>query len=71
MGRGARGAYRQVLAAFAPITTDNRRIVAQEWLAAGVWTRAFDAKEAQAAGRPITHLTQDEAQERLRRAGMH
>jgi hypothetical protein len=24
---------RQVLAAFAPITTDNRRIVAQEWLA--------------------------------------
>jgi Phosphotransferase enzyme family len=39
--------------------------------AAGVWTRAFDAKEEQAAGQPVTRLTPDEARERLRRAGMH
>jgi hypothetical protein len=38
--------------------------------AAGVWTRAFDAKCEQAAGQPVTRLTQDEAHERLRRAGM-
>ena len=38
--------------------------------AAGVWTRAVDAKEEQAARQPITFLTQDEAHERLRRAGM-
>jgi hypothetical protein len=42
----------------------------QRCWAAGVWTRAFDAKEEQAAGEPITRLTQDEAHERLRRAGM-
>jgi Phosphotransferase enzyme family len=42
----------------------------QRCWAAGVWTRAFDAKEEQAAGQPITRLTQDEAHERLRRAGM-
>jgi hypothetical protein len=41
----------------------------QRCWAAGVWTRAFDAKEEQAAGQPVTRLTQDEAQERLRRAG--
>jgi hypothetical protein len=42
----------------------------QRGWAAGVWTRAFDAKEEQAAGQPVTRLTQDEAHERLRRAGM-
>lgn len=43
----------------------------QRCWAAGVWTRAFDAKCEQAAGQPVTRLTEDEAQERLRRAGMH
>jgi hypothetical protein len=38
--------------------------------AAGVWTRAFDAKQEQAARQPVTRLTQDEAHERLRRAGV-
>jgi hypothetical protein len=38
--------------------------------AAGVWTRAFDAKQQEAAGQPVTILTQDEAHERLRRAGV-
>jgi len=38
--------------------------------AAGVWTKAVDAKEEQASRQPITFLTQDEAHERLRRAGM-
>jgi len=42
----------------------------QRCWAAGVWTRAFDAKEAQAAGQSIIFLTQDEAHERLRLAGM-
>ena len=42
----------------------------QRCWAAGIWTRAFDAKEEQAAGQPVTRLTQDEARERLRRAGM-
>jgi hypothetical protein len=37
--------------------------------AAGVWTRAFDAKQQHAAGQPVISLTQDEARERLRRAG--
>jgi hypothetical protein len=37
--------------------------------AAGVWTRAFEAKKEQAAGRPITFLTEAEAHERLREAG--
>jgi aminoglycoside phosphotransferase (APT) family kinase protein len=43
----------------------------QRCWAAGVWTRAFDAKHEQAAGKPVSILTQDEAQERLRRAGIH
>ncbi|MGH7921019.1 MAG: phosphotransferase [Candidatus Dormibacteraceae bacterium] len=38
--------------------------------AAGVWTRAFEAKQEQAAGRQIISLTEDEARERLRRAGI-
>jgi hypothetical protein len=42
----------------------------QRCWAAGVWTRAFDAKQQHAAGQPVTWLTQDEADERLRRAGM-
>jgi hypothetical protein len=37
--------------------------------AAGVWTRAYDAKYQHAAGQPITSLSEDEARERLRRAG--
>lgn len=41
----------------------------QRCWAAGVWTRAFDAKVQHAAARPITCLTRDEADERLRRAG--
>jgi hypothetical protein len=42
----------------------------QRCWAAGVWTRAFDAKKEYAAGRPVTSLTQGEAHERLRRAGL-
>jgi Ser/Thr protein kinase RdoA (MazF antagonist) len=38
--------------------------------AAGVWTRAFDAKKQHAAGHPVISLTQGEAHERLRRAGL-
>lgn len=37
--------------------------------AAGVWTRAYDAKVQHAAGMPITSLSEAEARERLRRAG--
>jgi hypothetical protein len=37
--------------------------------AAGVWTRAYDAKDQHAAGQPITSLSENEACERLRRAG--
>jgi phosphotransferase family enzyme len=42
----------------------------QRCWAAGVWTRAYDAKNEHAAGQPVTCLTRDEAHERLRRAGM-
>jgi hypothetical protein len=42
----------------------------QRCWAAGVWTRTFDAKQQHAAGHPIVSLTQYEAHERLRRAGM-
>lgn len=42
----------------------------QRCWAAGVWTRAFDAKQEHAAGQQVTCLTQDEADKRLRRAGM-
>lgn len=38
----------------------------QAW-AAGLWTRAFDAKFQQASGQPVTSLTEDEARRRLRR----
>lgn len=37
--------------------------------AAGVWTRAYDAKYQHAVGAPITSLSESEARERLRRAG--
>ena len=40
----------------------------QSW-AAGVWTRAYDAKYQHTVGKPITSLTENEARERLRRAG--
>jgi hypothetical protein len=40
----------------------------QRCWAAGVWTRAYDSKQEHAAGKPLI-LTQDEARERLRRAG--
>jgi hypothetical protein len=42
----------------------------QRCWAAGVWTRAFDAKKQHAAEQPVISLTQDEAHERLRRAGI-
>ena len=37
--------------------------------AAGVWTRAYDAKYQHAVGQPITALSEQEARERLRRTG--
>jgi len=37
--------------------------------AAGVWTRAYDAKYQHTTGQPITSLSESEARERLRRAG--
>jgi hypothetical protein len=37
--------------------------------AAGVWTRAYDAKYQHTVGQPITSLSQNEARERLRRTG--
>lgn len=37
--------------------------------AAGVWTRAYDAKYQHAVGQPITSLSEDEARERIRRTG--
>ncbi len=41
---------------------------ARSW-AAGVWTRAYDAKYQHAVGQPITSLSETEARERLRRSG--
>jgi hypothetical protein len=38
--------------------------------AAGVWTRAYDAKTQHAAGQPVASLSENEARERLRRAGI-
>ena len=37
--------------------------------AAGVWTRAYDAKYQHTVGQPVTSLSENEARERLRRAG--
>jgi hypothetical protein len=42
--------------------------LAQSW-AAGVWTRAYDAKYQHAVGQPIVSLSENEARERLRRTG--
>jgi hypothetical protein len=38
--------------------------------AAGVWTRAYDAKYQHAAGKAVVSLSKEEARERLRRAGI-
>ena len=40
----------------------------QAW-AAGVWTRAYDAKYQHTVGQPVTSLSESEARERLHRAG--
>lgn len=48
-------------------TTDELQ---RAW-AAGVWTRANDAKYQHAVGAPITSLSEREARERVRRAGAH
>jgi len=37
--------------------------------AAGCWTRAYDARYQHAAGQPVRSLTENQARERLRRAG--
>jgi Phosphotransferase enzyme family len=42
----------------------------QRCWAAGVWTRAFDAKKQYAAGQPVISLTEDEARQRLHQAGL-
>jgi hypothetical protein len=39
----------------------------QAW-AAGLWTRAHDAKYQHAVGQPVTSLSEHDAHERLRRA---
>jgi hypothetical protein len=41
--------------------------VERSW-AAGVWTRAYDAKCQHAVGQPVVSLSENEARERLRRA---
>ncbi|MGC7095820.1 phosphotransferase [Amycolatopsis lurida] len=46
-------------------STDERE---RSW-AAGVWTRAYDAKYQHTVGQPITSLSENEARERLRRSG--
>jgi hypothetical protein len=38
--------------------------------AAGVWTRAFDAKKEFAAGQTVVSLAEDESRQRLRKAGL-
>jgi hypothetical protein len=38
--------------------------------AAGVWTRAYDAKYQHASGKAVVSLSENEARERLRRAGI-
>jgi hypothetical protein len=38
--------------------------------AAGVWTRAYDAKFQHAVGQPVVSLSENEARERLRRGGI-
>jgi hypothetical protein len=48
------------------LSPDERQ---RSW-AAGVWTRAYDAKCQHAVGAPISLLTESDARERLRRAGI-
>ncbi|GAA4894733.1 phosphotransferase family enzyme [Stackebrandtia albiflava] len=48
-----------------PFSADERE---RSW-AAGVWTRAYDARYQHAIGGPITSLSEPEARERLRRTG--
>ena len=43
--------------------------VQRSW-AAGAWTRAYDARYQHAVGQPVVSLSEDEARERLRRAGI-
>jgi hypothetical protein len=38
--------------------------------AAGVWTRAYDARYQHAVGQPVLSLTESAARERLYRAGI-
>jgi hypothetical protein len=47
------------------LSTDE---LGRSW-AAGVWTRAYDAKYQHTVGQPITSLSENEARERLRRTG--
>jgi hypothetical protein len=47
----------------------NDAEIGRAW-AAGVWTRAYDAKYQHTVGRTITSLSEYEADERLRRAGV-
>ncbi|HEY2521791.1 MAG TPA: hypothetical protein VGJ19_16890, partial [Streptosporangiaceae bacterium] len=49
-----------------PFSADERQL---SW-AAGVWTRAYDAKYQHAAGEAVVSLSEEEARERLRRAGI-
>jgi Phosphotransferase enzyme family len=42
----------------------------QRCWAAGLWSRAFDAKKQHAAGQPVISLTENEAGDRMRRAGL-
>lgn len=49
-----------------PFSADERQL---SW-AAGVWTRAYDAKYQHAAGEAVVSLSKQEARERLRRAGI-
>jgi hypothetical protein len=49
-----------------PFSSDELQ---RSW-AAGVWTRAYDAKCQYVAGQPVVSLAEDEAAERLRHAGI-
>lgn len=48
-----------------PFSADERQV---SW-AAGVWTRAYDAKYQYATGQAVVSLSEPDARERLRRAG--
>ena len=63
------GETEQFLAAYGDAR--GRQVSADElqrsW-AAGLWTRAYDAKHQHALGQPVVSLAEHEARERLRRA---